>query len=244
MSTNVAASTENAPNPFQKHLIPSESRWVRYVMKKAGDYSRYDNFFTSRALSVACAIAGVVLSVFNIITYLLQAPIRVILNIVTFSPIKLTTDLVQDLVNGALSFAFVSLGVTFVIAGILFPEPIFTNFAPANEETLLGKLEQQEGELEEMKQTNEKLLRALNVMSEKVEELEGELKRARESRRWFSWAEGADSLSGCCSSECTQAERVRPHEHSERPKPFRKWYKYANVEPLSPQGERFSQSLT
>ncbi len=186
MSTSVAAPTENAANPFQKHLIPSESRWVRYVMQKAGEFSRYDNFFTSRALSVACAIAGVVLSLFNTISYLLQAPIRIILNIVTFSPIKLTTDFIQDLVNGALSFAFVSLGVTFVISGLLFPEPIFTNFAPENEETLSGKLEETENDLSTKEKEIEKLVRALNVLSDRVEELEGEQKKAQAPRRWFS----------------------------------------------------------
>lgn len=37
----------------------------------------------------------------------------------------------------------------------------------------------------------------------------------------------ADELKGCCTEACTQTERVRPHEHVERPVPFRKWYKYA-----------------
>lgn len=31
---------------------------------------------------------------------------------------------------------------------------------------------------------------------------------------------------GCCSKQCQGAERLRPHEPTERPKPFRKWYHY------------------
>ena len=34
----------------------------------------------------------------------------------------------------------------------------------------------------------------------------------------------AEKFQGACSSECQKAERLRPYEKSERPKPFRKWY--------------------
>lgn len=36
----------------------------------------------------------------------------------------------------------------------------------------------------------------------------------------------AEKYLGCCSTECTQAERVRPYEKTDKPKPFRKWYHY------------------
>ena len=41
----------------------------------------------------------------------------------------------------------------------------------------------------------------------------------------------SSNLKGCCSKECTQAKRVRPFEQAERPKPFRKWYKYLSRRP-------------
>ena len=37
----------------------------------------------------------------------------------------------------------------------------------------------------------------------------------------------AEKYQGCCSEECTKAERVRPYEKLEKPKPFRKWYNYS-----------------
>lgn len=36
----------------------------------------------------------------------------------------------------------------------------------------------------------------------------------------------AEKFLGCCSSTCLSAERRRPYEKAERPKPFRKWYQY------------------
>jgi UPF0176 protein len=36
----------------------------------------------------------------------------------------------------------------------------------------------------------------------------------------------AEKLQGCCSEECMSAQRRRPFEKREKPKPFRKWYHY------------------
>ncbi len=36
----------------------------------------------------------------------------------------------------------------------------------------------------------------------------------------------AEKYLGCCSEQCTQAERLRPYEKTDKPKPFRKWYNY------------------
>ncbi|HSX04194.1 MAG TPA: rhodanese-related sulfurtransferase [Rhabdochlamydiaceae bacterium] len=37
----------------------------------------------------------------------------------------------------------------------------------------------------------------------------------------------AEKYGGCCSEDCTKADRVRPYEKREKPKPFRKWYHYS-----------------
>lgn len=184
MSTNVAAQTEQQ-NPFQRYLIPQESRWVRFVMHQAGEFSRSDNPVTARALSVACAVAGVVLSLFNTISYLLQAPIRVLLNAVTFSPVSLAVNLIQDLKNTTLSFAFVSLGVTFITAGLLFPEPIFTNFAPEEEETLSSVLAKKEKDLEKKDENIERLEKIVEILHKRIIELEAAAHPRR--RGWLSW---------------------------------------------------------
>lgn len=39
---------------------------------------------------------------------------------------------------------------------------------------------------------------------------------------FLSCPECAEKLQGCCCEECVQAERVRPYQQTERPKPFRK----------------------
>lgn len=39
----------------------------------------------------------------------------------------------------------------------------------------------------------------------------------------------ADQYKGCCQDSCAHAERLRPYEKTEKPKPFRKWYHYENV---------------
>lgn len=44
---------------------------------------------------------------------------------------------------------------------------------------------------------------------------------------FLSCSECAEKFQGCCCSSCQTAERVRPFEKSERPKPFRKAYHYA-----------------
>ncbi len=45
---------------------------------------------------------------------------------------------------------------------------------------------------------------------------------------FLSCLDCAEKSRGCCSDECGQAQRVRPFEKMERPKPFRKWYNYAD----------------
>ena len=138
MMLNVAAPAEITP--FQRHLVPESSDWVRFCLQNAGKFSTGDNFFTSRVYSVACAVAAVVFAAFNMISYTLRAPLRVLLNIVEFSPLKALIDLVSDVRDAVLSFLIVSLGVTFVVAGLIFPAPIFTNFAPECIETLQSQI--------------------------------------------------------------------------------------------------------
>ncbi len=46
------------------------------------------------------------------------------------------------------------------------------------------------------------------------------------NKLFLSCPECAENFLGCCSEECTQADRLRPFEKSAHPKPFRKWYHY------------------
>lgn len=103
---------------------------VRYCMQKAGIYGSHSNFFYSHIVSVAFAAGAVAMSFFNTISYFLRAPFNIILNVVQFNPIGAVVGLISDCTNVIRSLVFVSLGVTFIVAGLLFPKAIFSHFAP------------------------------------------------------------------------------------------------------------------
>lgn len=53
----------------------------------------------------------------------------------------------------------------------------------------------------------------------------------------------AKSSSGCCSTICLGADRLRPYDQSERPKPFRKWYHYEKEKPVKAPKSSFESGL-
>lgn len=124
----VAAKSE--PNFFQKKLIPEESRNVRYLMIKAAYFSSSEHLFVAHFVSVTLAVAAVALSAINVLSYLLRIPIKILLNVVQFCPLRLFVDLAQDFVNVARSLLFVSLGVAIIVVGFLLPQPFFSSLAP------------------------------------------------------------------------------------------------------------------
>lgn len=140
MWQNVDALNNSEGNIFQKYLIPPDSKWTRVVMQKAGDYATKGNFVTSRVVCVSLTICAIAFSFFNMISYFLEAPIKILLNVVRFNPVDLVTDFIGDLVSIIRSWTFVGLGVTFVVAGLLFPQEIFAKFAPEYEISMQDQL--------------------------------------------------------------------------------------------------------
>jgi len=142
MSSSAPAVSTTSSNFIQRNLIPEDSHYVRYVMQKAAHFGTHDNLLIAHGVSVAFAVLAVALSVFNAISYLLQTPVKILLNIVQFNPIGLVAHPVIDISSCLKSLLFVSLGVTFVVAGFLFPAALFTHFSPEYYEPLEVRLEQ------------------------------------------------------------------------------------------------------
>lgn len=157
LSVDVQNSADDV-NLFQRYLIPTESRWVRFTMMKASECAREGNIFTSRVYSVALAIGAVVMSFFNAVSYLFGMPFRFGLHIFHFDPFNAFVDLGEDVTAVLRSLVFVSLGVTFVVAGLLFPEAIFTHFAPEDEGNEKERLQQEIERLAEENKELEKML--------------------------------------------------------------------------------------
>ncbi len=160
---SAVAAKSNNTNFIQRNLIPEESRNVRYVMQKAAYFGNSDNLLVAHLVSVAFVVMAVAMSAFNAVSYLLQAPIKVLLNIVQFNPLGVITDLVQDLGDVAKSLLFVSLGVTLFVVGFLIPGPIFNLFSPEYYEPLEVRLELQ---LEEANQKLEEFEAKYNKLKE------------------------------------------------------------------------------
>ncbi len=157
--TPVAAKSN--PNLLQTSLIPEESRNVRYLMIKAKDFSSSENLLVAHLIPAILAAASVALSAINALSYLLQAPFKILLNIVQFRPLGFFLDFAQDLSNLARSLIFVSLGATLVVAGLLFPKPIFTHFAPEYYQSLPERLKyERDQKLEENKNLGSEIERS------------------------------------------------------------------------------------
>ncbi|MBS0629937.1 MAG: hypothetical protein JSS30_06945 [Verrucomicrobia bacterium] len=184
-----AVAVESNTNFIQRNLIPEESRNVRYAMQKAAHFGSSSHPFVSHVVSVAFAVMAVVMSAFNAISYLLQAPIKILLNIVQFNPVAVFTDFAMDIGDLAKSLLFVSLGVTLVVAGFLFPGPIFNEFSPEYYEPLEVRLEQQ---LEQAKAKYEELeekyhkLQELNARRLDIERYnEGQIEELNKEIEWW-----------------------------------------------------------
>jgi len=160
---SVAAAEANS---FQKYLIPEESMVVRYCMLKAGTYANRSNPFLAHFVSVGFAAASVAISAFNTISYTLQLPFKLLFHVAQFNPYRAILGVGEDLVNTAKSLVFVSMGMTFVVAGILFPKPIFTHFAPLYYGSLEVRLE---AELEQEKAENERLKSEVDALTKRME---------------------------------------------------------------------------
>jgi hypothetical protein len=182
---SIAAHRVNeASTLFQKFFIPANSIWVRRAMKHAALYSQEEGFFYSRCVPVSLAIVAVAFSAINALSYLLQAPVRILLNITCLNPIALVEDMLEDLWSFARSLVFVSLGVTFVAAGLLFPVPIFAYFAPDSSEPYEVRLEIENKDLREK---NAYLEQELDQMKEKMVEVSALLEEgAGQKWSWFT----------------------------------------------------------
>ncbi len=172
---SVAAAEANS---FQKYLIPEESMVVRYCMQKAGVFANRSNPFLAHFVSVGFAVAAVAISAFNTISYMLQLPFKILFHVAQFNPYRVVVGAAQDLVNTAKSLVFVTMGVTFIVAGTLFPKPIFTHFAPlyysSLEVRLKSDLKQEQAENKRLQKEVEKLTKAMEAATSRLQTLENQ----------------------------------------------------------------------
>lgn len=139
-------------NIYQNYFFPGKSVWVRFLVHKAGEYGADSHFFYRRVASVACAVIAVAFSFFNALSYLLQIPLKIPLNIVRYDPVSLVLDPVTDLSNCLRSLLFALYGVHFVAWGILSPSTAFPYFAPPVKKDPEKEIENLKREIEELKQ--------------------------------------------------------------------------------------------
>ncbi len=118
-------------NFYQLYLVPKDSEKVIWLMRKAGELSKSDSIFQRRFVTVACAVAAVFLSAINAIIYLIRIPFKILVNIVSFTPMRLFTDLINDISDCARSGIFAACGAMYVGAGVVYPAEVFPYFAPA-----------------------------------------------------------------------------------------------------------------
>lgn len=128
MTTPAAVSHEF--DLIQRHLLPQDSVAVRYCMDQASEMTKRGDFFTKRLFPLPFVVAAVALSFFNAISYLLQIPFITLLNVARLAPLRFLTDPFVCIINTARSALFVGLGFPLLIAGVVFPEAVFTRFAP------------------------------------------------------------------------------------------------------------------
>lgn len=145
---------------IQRNLIPQESLYVRSSMNQAAKMGARDNFFTSRLYPLPFVVAALALSFFNTLSYLLQIPFEILLDVARFQPLRVLTDPVVGLINVARSFLFVGLAVPLIVSAALFPKDVLSRFAPdaiyAGEERLLRENEQLKKKIEKLKEKREK----------------------------------------------------------------------------------------
>lgn len=158
-------------NLFQRYFIPTESEKVNWLVQKAGTYALSSDVFYKRVISVAYAIAAVALSFFNAISYLLQIPLKLPLNIVRFDLINFVLDPFKDLNSCLRSLLFVTFGMTYIAWGVLTPETAFPFFAPTPErgtndvQELRNKISRLDKEREALIKSNQELEHALAALA-------------------------------------------------------------------------------
>ncbi len=167
---SVAAQTvEGEANAFQKYLVPLESSGVRWSMQKAEEFGSSENFIYAHVISVAFAVGAVAMSLINAVSYILLIPCQMLVNVISLSPMSLVTDIFVGITNAAKSLLFVSLGVTFVVVGVFFPDAIFSHFAPVRLKDRVAFLEKENSRLEkELEKSNE----LLDIATTTIQELE------------------------------------------------------------------------
>ncbi|NGX45320.1 MAG: Chromosome partition protein Smc [Chlamydiae bacterium] len=173
------------PNFFQRHLVPADSTLVRGAMRQAAEWSLEDNPVVRHLVSTAFAVAAVALSLFKTISYLLQLPVKILLNVVRFDPIALVLDFAQSLSDTGRSLLMAAFGATYVIGGMLFPEEVYGFFKPAVvvmiESALEKKQKELETALEEVKGAEANITKFLKLAQEsgqRVQEAEEKLRTA------------------------------------------------------------------
>ena len=186
---NILPHTLSKPNVFQRYLIPFDSKKVCYLVDKAKDFGCSRNFFYAHFISIALTITAIVFSFFNAISYLLQAPVRILLNVIRLDPLNLLRNFLEDIIDVIRSLFFVSLGISLVVSGFLFPKTIFPYFAPnCNEEEYKDALKKQIYQLENSeKKASEACAVANEIISDLLNEnqrLEKELKNKKTWRFW------------------------------------------------------------
>jgi len=139
---SVAAASPNM-NFIQRNLIPEDSCNVRYLMQQAAYYGSSESVLVAHFVSVSFAVFAVAISAINAASYLLQAPIKILLNVVQLNPLGMISDFFLDIGDLGKSLLFVSLGLTLVVSGFLIPGPIFGYFSPEYYEPLETRLQQQ-----------------------------------------------------------------------------------------------------
>lgn len=159
---------EMQSNIFQKYLIPEESHWVRTVLQKAGEWGKSPSILYSRVLTVALAVCAVILSLLNTISYILEIPIKILLNIIHLHPLNLITEFINDISSALRSFFFVSFGVTFIIAGVLFPAVVFPYFAPEDPKNSYRSLQNENLKLKDRMQKIETQIHDLEILRESL----------------------------------------------------------------------------
>lgn len=178
-------------NSFQKYLIPEESMVVRYCMQKAGAYANRSNPFLAHFVSVGFAVAAVALSAFNTFSYALQLPFKLLFHIAQFNPYRAVFGVAEDLINTTKSLVFVTMGMTFIVAGTLFPKPIFTHFAPlyysSLEVRLEAELKQEKAENERLKSEVDKLTKGMKTATSRIQTLENQGPNRKSLFRRIIW---------------------------------------------------------
>ncbi len=159
--SNIAPQGSNSHATFyQRYLIPKESKNIRYALQKAKECGGSDNLLCAHVLSVSCTIGAVAMSFFNMLSYLLRSPFRLLGNVVQFSPLRSLTDFAADLRDTCRSALFVPVGISLAVAGFCFPGAIFTCFAPEFDENIEEGLRETIDDLQEKKRGIQHLMGA------------------------------------------------------------------------------------